>query len=439
MIEHKQVPSETIITYHTVTLGSITREGNTLASITEQDADGTLHTRPLYVPAGLPGECVTIAVEAPPQPRPGKRSRRWKPRPPRVQISDIHEASPLRVQAPCPVFGTCGGCQFQHMHYAAQLAWKHEIIGQLLHEIGGFDNPPLLETVPCDDPWHYRNHMRFSVNRHGQVGLTARGTHHVLPLTSCPIAHDDINHALHIFSQQLNERPQLLIRCGTVTHQMLVQPHPQPEVIEQLAAVGLDVHTDTMEEQLAGETFRIRPSSFFQTNTAQAEKMAQMVLNGLLGEEHTHPLTIVDAYCGVGTFALLLARHVGKVIAIEESASAIQDARWNLREVSNVEILKGKVEVLLPSLATSIDGLVIDPPRAGCQQTVLDTLVQHPVARIVYVSCDPSTLARDLNILCHLSPTYSLHSVQPLDMFPQTAHIECVAVLERNSVSDTPA
>ena len=92
------------------------------------------------------------------------------------------------------------------------------------------------------------------------------------------------------------------------------------------------------------------------------------------------------------------------------------------------------MEELLPSLATPIDGLVIDPPRAGCQQTVLDTLVQHPVARIVYVSCDPSTLARDLNILCHLSPTYSLHSVQPLDMFPQTAHIECVAVVERNSV-----
>jgi len=145
-------------------------------------------------------------------------------------------------------------------------------------------------------------------------------------------------------------------------------------------------------------------------------------------------LTIVDAYCGVGTFALLLARHVGKVIAIEESASAIKDASWNLREVSNVEILKGKVEDLLPGLATQIDGLVIDPPRAGCQEVVLDALIQHPVARVVYVSCDPSTLARDLNILCHLHPAYHLYSVQPLDMFPQTAHIECVAVLERKSV-----
>ncbi len=127
----------------------------------------------------------------------------------------------------------------------------------------------------------------------------------------------------------------------------------------------------------------------------------------------------------------MLARHAAQVIAIEESASAIKDAQWNLRHVNNVEILKGKVEELLPALAERIDGLVIDPPRAGCQSVVLDALVQHPIARVVYVSCDPATLARDLNILCHLQPTYRLRSVQSLDMFPQTAHIECVAVLER--------
>ncbi len=149
-------------------------------------------------------------------------------------------------------------------------------------------------------------------------------------------------------------------------------------------------------------------------------------------------LTIVDAYCGVGTFARILAQHVGKVIAIEESASAIKDAQWNLRDVNNVEILKGKVEDMLPNLATRIDGLVIDPPRAGCQQVVLDALVQNPVTRIVYVSCDPSTLARDLNILCHLHPIYQLRSVQPLDMFPQTAHIECVATSGACIVTTNP-
>ncbi len=431
---------ERSITYFTVTLGALTREGDALAEVVELDDAGEQHTQTLHVPAGLPGEHVTIAVEAPLMPRPGRRSRRWKQRPPRVWITEIHQASPLRVQAPCPVFGTCGGCQLQHMQYAAQLEWKRGIVQQLLHDIGGFDDPPLLATVPCDAPWHYRNHMRFSVNRSGQPGLTARGTHRVLPLTTCPIAHEQINKALDVLSQHVNAQPQVLIRCGAASGQMLIQPQQTDEVTQELVAYGLDLHTETMDEILGGETFRIRPSSFFQTNTAQAEKMVQMVLQGLLSlhqhqqseeqAEQAEQLTVIDAYCGVGTFALLLAQHVGKVIAIEESASAIKDAQWNLRNVENITILKGKVEDVLPDIAAGLDGLVIDPPRAGCQQVVLDALIQHPVASIVYVSCDPSTLARDLHILCHIHPTYRLRSIQPLDMFPQTAHIECVAVLE---------
>ncbi len=436
------------ITYHTVMLGPMTREGDALAEITEQDESGEQRTLTLRVLAGLPGERVTIAVEAPVSPRARRRRRHWKTRPRRVEITEIHEPSPLRTQARCPVFGVCGGCQLQHMQYQAQLEWKWSVVRHLLQDIGGFADPPLLETVPCDDPWQYRNHMRFSVNRDGQPGLTARGTHRVLPLTSCPIAHAQINRALRVLSEVSNTRPQVLVRCGASSGQVLIQPHPSPEVAQQLVAAGLDLHSEAMEEVLAGETFRIRPSSFFQTNTAQAEKMVQMVLQGVLcptssplvpargTTPFTYPqskdITVADVYCGVGTFALLLARHVGKVFAIEESASAIKDAQWNLSGVSNVEILEGKTEDLLPALAPQLDGLVLDPPRAGCQQVVLDALVQHPVTRIVYVSCDPATLARDLDVLCHRHPVYHLRSVQPLDMFPQTAHIECVAVLEHN-------
>jgi 23S rRNA (uracil1939-C5)-methyltransferase len=429
------ISQEQVISYHTVTLGQMSREGHVLAEIRARNEAGEEHVRTLPVPAGLPGEVVTIGIEEPPARRPGKRSRRWKPRPPRVWIQEIHEASSLRIPASCPVFGTCGGCQLQHMRYDAQLAWKRDMVQQLLREIGGFDNPPVQATEPCAVPWHYRNHMRFSVNRGGQPGLTARGSHRVLPLTSCPIAHEQINRALSVLSQQSNAQPQVLMRCGTASGQMLIQPYPNEETRQKLSEAGLAVAAETMEEQLAGETFRIRPSSFFQTNTAQAEKMARMVLDGLLGPDAStdtnQQQTVVDAYCGVGTFALLLARHFGKVIAIEESASAIRDAQWNLRGVENVEILKGKVEDVLPPLSASLHGLVIDPPRAGCQQVVLDALIQHPIARIVYVSCEPSTLARDLNILCHIHPVYRLRSVQPLDMFPQTAHIECVATLER--------
>lgn len=430
---------ERSLAYHTVTLGALTREGLALAEITEPGPDGQLRSTTLQVPAGLPGERVTIAVEAPATP-PRRRNRHWKPYPRRVEITEIHQSSPLRVSANCPVFGVCGGCQLQHLSYAAQLAWKGEVVRELLMETGHFEEPPLLAPVACANPWNYRNHMRFSVNRDGQPGLTARGTHRVLPLTSCPIAHEYVNTALELFCQQINPRPQVLIRCGIATRQMLVQPRQSQEVVEKLAASDLELCDETMEEQLSGATFRIRPSSFFQTNTAQAEKMVQMVLNGLFpmdseasANDGRRSATVLDAYCGVGTFALMLSRHAERVIAIEESASSIKDARWNLREVENVEILQGKVEDLLPPLAERLDGLVIDPPRAGCQRPVLDALISNPVRRIVYVSCEPSTLARDLDILCHEYTTYRLLSVQPLDMFPQTAHIECVAVLELES------
>jgi 23S rRNA (uracil1939-C5)-methyltransferase len=440
MTQIPEVLAERPITYHTVTLGPLIRTGEAQAEITETDEAGEQRVLTLPVPAGLPGERVTIAVEAPLTPRPGKRRRRWKPRPPRVWITEIHEPSALRVTAPCPVFGICGGCQLQHLDYAAQLAWKREVVGQLLREIGHFSEPPLLPTVSCDEPWQYRNHMRFSVNREGQPGLTARGSRRVLPLDHCPIAHRQINRVLKVLSQHPNPRPQALVRCSTASDQVMLQPAPGMEISEQLTVSGLEVRTETMDEVLGGETFRIRPSSFFQTNSAQAEKMVRMVLDGLFASHEQdgriyandpQKLTIVDAYCGVGTFALLIARQVGRVIAIEESPSAIKDAQWNARETANIEILKGKVEDILPQISEQIDGFVIDPPRAGCQRVVLDTLINHPVARIVYVSCDPSTLARDLNILCHEQSIYRLRSVQPLDMFPQTAHIECVAVLER--------
>jgi 23S rRNA (uracil1939-C5)-methyltransferase len=141
-------------------------------------------------------------------------------------------------------------------------------------------------------------------------------------------------------------------------------------------------------------------------------------------------VTLVDAYCGVGAFARLMAARAGRVIAIEESASAIRDAQYNLRDAPNVAIVQAKVEDVLPDMAERLDGLVIDPPRAGCQRPVLDALIARRVPRVVYISCGPDTLARDLAILCVESGAYRLASAQPLDMFPQTAHIETVVTLE---------
>jgi 23S rRNA (uracil1939-C5)-methyltransferase len=172
----------------------------------------------------------------------------------------------------------------------------------------------------------------------------------------------------------------------------------------------------------------MRPSSFFQTNTAQAAVMADLVLAAVPAGPDA---TVADAYCGVGTFAALLATRVGRVIAIEESASAVRDAHENLAalNITNVEVIQGKTEDVLPQHPASIGAVVLDPPRMGCQPPVLHALLARAIPRIVYVSCDPATLARDLALLC-ADGHYRIQSVQPLDMFPQTHHIECVAVVD---------
>ncbi len=440
---------------------------------------------------GLPGEVLEVEARWL-LPRPGRRPARRVP-PPRVQVLRVIEAAPNRVAPRCPVFGECGGCQLQHMTYDAQLAWKAERVRAALVS-AGFEAPPVAATIGCEPPWGYRNHMRFSVDFDGRMGLTARGSRRVLPLSACPIAHPRIGEALAALAGEPQPRPQVLLRYGIATDQLLMRPAPSNGARGRLAALGLDPRTEDLEEDLHCARFRIRPSSFFQTNTAQAERMADLVLAAL----PTGPdVTLVDAYCGVGTFARLLAEGTGtaeyaelrggdktqggreghegkqdrdwqcerreevhpdnaqhvspslsllhsapnsassavkspaiKVIAIEESASAVRDARWNLRDVPNVAIVQAKVEEVLPQMTERLDGLVIDPPRAGCQRPVLDALAARRVPRVVYVSCDPDTLARDLAYLCLRLSAYRLVSVQPLDMFPQTAHVESVATLE---------
>lgn len=420
------------ITRLTASAEAVGTIAESLASPTPDDvqvAFGPGHEH-LYPPSelaligALPGELVEVEATWN-LPRPG-RKRAKRLRPPHVRLVRVVEPSADRVAAPCPVFGECGGCQLQHLRYDAQLAWKTSRIRDLLVDVG-FAAPPVLPAIGCEPPWHYRNHMRFSVNRDGEAGLTVRNSHRVLPLRTCPIAHPRINDTLSVLADEPLPRPQVLIRYGDASGQILVQPLPATATRGRLLAAGLDVRDDALEETLLSERFRIRPSSFFQTNTRQANRMAELVLAGL----PTGPdVTLVDAYCGVGTFASLLARVAGRVIAIEESASAVRDARWNLRSHANIEIVQAKVESKLPDMAEPLHGLVIDPPRAGCQKPVLDALLARRIPRIVYVSCGPDTLARDLAYLCFERGGYRVVSVQPLDMFPQTAHIETITLLE---------
>ncbi|HEX9069442.1 MAG TPA: class I SAM-dependent RNA methyltransferase [Ktedonobacterales bacterium] len=369
---------------------------------------------------GLPGELVEIEARWR-LPREGRKRPRHL-RPPDISVFHVVEASPQRRPAPCAVFGVCGGCQLQHMGYEHQLAWKRDHVrGELV--AAGLGDVEVLPTVGATE-WGYRNHMRFSVSRDGAPGMTARGSSRVLPLAHCPIASPRINEALAVLSRTPQPRPQALVRTGEATGQLLVQPAPDAGMAAALAAEGLDLRTDWLEEDLLGARFKIRPSSFFQTNTRQAETLAHLALSALPSGPDA---TVVDAYCGVGTFAKLMGGRVGHIIAIEESASAVRDAHENLDGVPGMEIIQGKVEDVLPMLSQPVDGLIIDPPRAGCQRPVLDALIQRQVPTVVYVSCSPQTLARDLAIL--RVGGFAVASVQPVDMFPQTAHVESVAVL----------
>ena len=228
-----------------------------------------------------------------------------------------------------------------------------------------------------------------------------------------------INRTLDRFQDQCRETTQLSMRYGVNTGEWLIQPTLRS------AEVPLATGQTHFSEQLLGHTFRVASPSFFQVNTEQTERLAEMVRDRLRlsGGE-----VVVDAYAGVGTFAALFAPSSRKVIAIEESTAAVRDAAINTLGLENVVLVGKKTEEALDTLDEEPDAVILDPPRAGCHPAVLEALVRRGPARVVYVSCDPATLARDLDIM--VRGGFGLASIEPVDMFPQTHHVECVATLE---------
>ncbi len=355
-----------------------------------------------------------------------------------------------RIEVPCAHYAEgCGGCSWQHASYAAQLRLKQGIVVEQLRRIGHFADAEELVRPPLGmlDPWRYRNQARFTVGRRfGELCFTLRSTHRLLRIEHCWIVHPRIQEALGIAQGRLAEVErrlhQISIRVGANTGQLLVSP-ALPEVPE------LESGQPHLEEELLGRRFRLQSPSFFQVNTrrevrplpaqigharlplpddglSMAELLALLVMDRLAAQPSD---VVVDAYSGVGTFALLLAPLVREAVGIEEAKSAVKDAEHNAAGVDNVRFIQAKTEAALPSLGIRPDAVVLDPARAGCHPDVLRALLETRPNRVVYVSCDPSTLSRDLRIL--VDGGYQLHEVQPLDMFPQTYHIECVATLTR--------
>ncbi len=362
----------------------------------------------VFVPYSAPGDRLLV------EPLPPKQSML------RARIVRVLEPSSLRSSPPCIYFGQCGGCQLQHLRYEAQLQAKAAVVAEQLHRIGNLE-AEVLPTLPSPQPFNYRNHARFSVDGAGRLGFTRYRSHSVVPVDVCLLMLEPINSVIRRVQGRLRGIFQLSVRCGHNTGQLLVSPW-----IPSLERYGVESGQPYYEERLLGRNFRVSAASFFQVNTPVAETLVTKVLEflNLEGQE-----TVVDAYCGVGTFTIPLAERARQVIGIEEAPSAVEDAAMNASGLSNVRFVRGKVEDVLGLLRERIDALVLDPARVGCAPPVIEAIRSRRPPRIVYVSCDPATLARDLKLIS-ADGLYRVRHVQPVDMFPQTYHVESVALLE---------
>ena len=358
---------------------------------------------------GIPGEEVVARIY---------RYRRRRQRRVSAMVTEVTTPSRHRVEPPCPYYGPCSGCQWQHVSYDHQLSLKRNAVRRYLDDYAELRGAAVLPTLPSPQTFGYRNHARFAVRRGGALGFSNRITRRFVQIDRCMLMDPGINDALGELQGRCGETTAMSIRRGVNSGEHLIQPTLRnPEV-------GLQSGQSHYHETILGHSFRIGSPSFFQVNTRQMERLVGVVRSSLdlKGSE-----VLVDAYAGVGFFAVLLASSVRRVIAIEESAAAVRDASSNIEGIDNLALIEGKTERVLAELNESPDAVILDPPRAGCHPDALAALVELEPRRVAYVSCDPGTLARDLRLL--VRGGFELEMVQPIDMFPQTYHVECVASL----------
>jgi len=391
------------------------------------DAVGRYEGKVIFVPYGIPGESVRVEI------------LRDRGRFAHGRLVEVLEPSPQRVEPPCPYFGECGGCQWQHIGYDAQLQYKQAIVETQLERIAGIPTPTVLPPLGMTEPWSYRNHMQFTARRDGQVGLMASGSHRIVPVDHCLLMHPLLEDMFDALDIDLSLHERFSLRAGVNTgEQMIILQLAEdlaPEIELDLPISCVLLLSDGtpvtlvgypyIHEQLAGRTFRISAPSFFQVNSLQASRLVALVSSYLRPGPDS---VIVDAYCGVGTLSLGLASRAKQLIGLETNVAAISDARTNAADLDNATFVAGRVEEVTLSIADGPPLVIVDPPRTGMEKDALAALTDLAPPRIVYVSCDPATLARDVSRMA--ASGYRLREAQPVDLFPQTHHIECVAVLD---------
>jgi len=391
------------------------------------DAMGRLDDgRAVFVPFGLPGERVRIRLV--------QEKKNFA----RAELLDVLEPSSQRIAAKCVHFGECGGCHYQNLSYESQLEAKTEILRDQLQRIGKIENPPVQAMVGCPNPWNYRNHVQFHLTDDGKLGYVGASGNAIIPITECHLSNETIDmlwQQLEFESDTSIDRASL--RTGADDDLMLILESDELEVPELELEAGISVVHLTEEDALvmAGEDhilmrvlekdFYVSAGSFFQVNTVMAEKMVKHLLDKL-------PLpakTILDVYCGAGLFSAFLAPRCERLIGIESSPLACEDFAVNLDEFDYVELYEGAAEDVISHLEAEQAIALVDPPRSGLDKHALDGIRQLEPNVIAYVSCDPSTLARDAARL--IAGGYRLVDVTPFDMFPQTYHIESISLFEK--------
>jgi len=388
------------------------------------------------------------------------------------KLITINTPSAYRTDLLCSKSPRCGGCQIQAMAYHAQIMFKMKKITDSMARIGKLPVENILPMIEMDKPVNYRNKAQFAIQGqpdNPQVGLYVIRTHRIIDLAECGIQHPIVSDIIARVKAYIQKSGvsiydeashtglirHVLIRTSFTQSDALVcliingtELSTQDELIKNLrdVASGIFINTNTnpgdtilgkstqllfgnpyIEEQLLQMRFAISPASFFQVNPIQAEKLISNVLEfaNLTGNE-----IVWDAYCGIGTFTLFLAQNCKKVIGVEAVESAIEDARQNasLNGLTNIEWMIGPCETVFETINEKPDLIIVDPPRKGLDLQFLNTLINVNAPRIIYVSCNPDTLARDLAIL--VKAGYQLKKLQPIDMFPHTVHIESVTLLE---------
>lgn len=384
----------------------------------------------IFIPFGIAGERVEVEIVD------SKKNFA------RGRIKRVLRESDKRIKARCPHFMECGGCHYQHLAYTDQLTLKQEIVADQLKRIGKIENPPVKAIVGSPLEWNYRNTVQFHLSATGKPGYQRAGANGVVEIRECHLPLPEIN----TLWPQLELDPEtgiqrVSIRCGSDDELLvgLESTSPQPpefSVDIPLSVVFLGPDDDLLLSgedfslmQVLHRTFKVSAASFFQVNLPQAEAMVNHVLELLKVNKKSE---IVDAYCGAGLFSAFLAPKVKSLVGIELAESSCNDFADNLDEFDNVSLYIGAVEEILPELKLKPQAVLLDPPRAGLDPVAMTALIESAPQQIVYVSCDPSTLARDIQKL--VAAEYILESVTPFDLFPQTYHIETITLLTRKKV-----